>query len=114
MTIPIQCDLNAVTDDERTRLFALTDELFGRVISLTSDDSGHELEFQGNDPELVAKLADFAQMDARCCAFVDHGLTIPAGRGNVRLTLRGEPGAGQALEHDIHRRVPATVLAQAR
>jgi len=113
MEIPIFCDLQAVNDEERARLFTLTPELLGRVVGLSSDEFGYDLEFDGRSPELVAKLADFLELDSRCCAWVDHTITLPAGGANVRASLRGRDGTRDALRHDIEGHVPAEVLAAA-
>ncbi len=110
MDIPIYCDLEALSHDERVRLHRLTVELLARTVSLRGDDTGYDLEFDGNGPEFAAQLMDFLEMDSRCCQFVEHTITLPAGRGNIRASLRGGPGAGAALKDGIEGSVPAGVL----
>jgi hypothetical protein len=50
------------------------------------------------EPERLALLARFIDLERRCCAFLRFRLTVEPGGGPVWLELTGPPGTREFLE----------------
>jgi hypothetical protein len=53
------------------------------------------------DPERLAMLATFIDLERRCCAFLTFRLTVEPGGGPVWLELTGPPGTREFLAAEL-------------
>jgi hypothetical protein len=53
------------------------------------------------DPERLATLATFIDLERRCCAFLAFRLTVEPGGGPVWLELTGPPGTREFLAAEL-------------
>ena len=53
------------------------------------------------EPERLALLATFIDLERRCCAFLRFQLTVEPGGGPVWLELTGPPGTREFLEGEL-------------
>ena len=53
------------------------------------------------DPERVALLATFIDLERRCCAFLRFRLTVEPGGGPVWLELTGPAGTREFLQAEL-------------
>ena len=61
---------------------------------------GVALRFTG-EPDRLAMLAAFIDLERRCCAFLRFRLTVEPGGGPVWLELTGPPGARDFLAAEV-------------
>jgi len=53
------------------------------------------------EPDRLALLATFIDLERRCCAFLQFRLTVESGGGPVWLELTGPPGTREFLEGEL-------------
>jgi hypothetical protein len=53
------------------------------------------------EPERLALLATFIELERQCCAFLRFRLTVEPGGGPVWLELTGPPGTREFLESEL-------------
>jgi hypothetical protein len=53
------------------------------------------------EPERLATLAAFIELERQCCAFLRFRLTVEPGGGPVRLELTGPPGTRDFLAAEV-------------
>jgi hypothetical protein len=55
----------------------------------------------GAEPDRLALLATFIELERRCCAFLRFRLTLEPGGGPVWLELTGPPGTREFLHAEL-------------
>lgn len=112
-SIPILCDLSALSEDQRDRVTALARRMLPRADQLKVLPDGYALGFSDASAEQLADLAELIALDRRCCAFLRHGLVCDPGPGITWLELTGGPGAKDAITDEILQLVSTAVAAAA-
>jgi hypothetical protein len=59
------------------------------------------------EPERLAMLATFIDLERRCCAFLRFRLTVEPGGGPIWLELTGPPGTREFLATELVGTTPA-------
>jgi len=95
---PLVCNIRALTDAQREQHLVRGRKLLGAVVRTTELPNGYELAFdltrltdsQGL-PWCVVELAEWVDLESKCCPFLDFRIDVPGGRkdGEVRMRLTG-------------------------
>lgn len=91
-SIPIACDLGALTLEQRRREGALLAEFKDHTPPARETSDGYAFTL-GADAELLTRVAELLALERLCCPFLTFDLSLPAGRGPVTLHIHGGPGA---------------------
>jgi hypothetical protein len=96
--LPIVCELNALTPEERERRRVALGNIARMIIGRDELADGFELRF---DAQLdLAALGAWIALERRCCPFLHFRLDI--GPGNrTRLSLTGGPGVKEFLRIEM-------------
>jgi hypothetical protein len=106
---PLACDINALTASQRERHRALGETLHGAIVSRVDLANGYTLVLDlgrlpahsAGAPFCVVEVAEWVDLEARCCPFLDFGIDV-SGRGRtVRLRLTGGKGVKAFLRTEI-------------
>jgi hypothetical protein len=95
-TLPIACDLGALSPAQREREQLLLAEFRAAVRETQETERGFRFVIP-EDPELLGRLGEFLGLERLCCPFLTFELSIPAGRGPVILHVHGDLGAKSFL-----------------
>jgi len=97
--VPIACDLNALTPEERERRRMVLGAVARTIIGRSELANGFELTFDATRLDLAA-LGEWIALERRCCPFLHFRLGIePAGRTTLALT--GGPGVKEFLYSEM-------------
>jgi hypothetical protein len=84
--LPIACDLNALTPEERDRRQMFLGAIARTIIGRSELANGFELSFNAARIDLAA-LGEWIALERRCCPFLHFRLDIePAGKTTLALT----------------------------
>lgn len=94
---PLVCNIRALTDAEREQHLARGQKLLGAVVRTTELPNGYELAFdltrltdQRGQPWCVVEVAEWIDLESRCCPFLDFQIDVSGKSGGaVRLRLTG-------------------------
>jgi hypothetical protein len=99
-TIPIACDLSALSPGERDRRRGLAGA-FGRiVIGRTEIPDGFRFELDPARLDLQG-LAEWISLERRCCPFLHFGIDLEPLGGVVTVTLSGQSGVKEFLRAEL-------------
>jgi hypothetical protein len=106
---PLACNLAALSPSERDRHQALTEKLAQAVVGQAELANGYELALdlarlpadpQGS-PFCVVEIAQWVDLEARCCPFLDFGIDLKGKGGVVKLRLTGGKNVKAFLEQEL-------------
>jgi hypothetical protein len=107
---PLACRLDALSPAQRARHQKLTALLRRAVVETRELADGWELaldlsrlpaDAQG-EPVCVVEIAEWVDLEARCCPFLDFGLRVRGkGAGSVALALTGGPGVKEFVAMEL-------------
>jgi hypothetical protein len=106
---PLVCNVNALSPAERDRHLALGQELKSAVAKVAELPDGYEmtLDFKkmGLDarglPYCVVEVAQWVDLESRCCPFVDFGIELKGKDRLVTLRLTGGPEVKDFLKTEL-------------
>lgn len=93
----IACDLTVFDPAESARHADLSARLLAGGIEREQLPDGVALRLTGT-PGLLTELAEWAELERRCCPFLSFTLRLDPGPDEVRLELRGPAGAKEMLQ----------------
>src|SRR5262245_23590359 len=89
---PLACRLDALTAPQQERHRFLSEKLVGAVVSARELADGWEVTLDLSRirdskglPYCVVELAEWVDLESRCCPFVDFGIDASGRGGPVRL-----------------------------
>jgi hypothetical protein len=91
-SLPIACDLGALSPTQRLREQALLEEFKAASSGVQETERGFRFVLP-EDPQRLGRLGELLGLERLCCPFLTFDLSIPAGRGLITLHVHGEPGA---------------------
>ena len=106
---PLACRIDALSAAQRDRHHDLGEKLRGAVTAIRELADGYELELdlgrlprdsQG-PPFGVAEVAEWVDLEARCCPFLDFDIHLAGRGGPVRLGLTGPANAKEVLRAEL-------------
>ncbi|MEP6769943.1 MAG: hypothetical protein ABJC61_14820 [Acidobacteriota bacterium] len=90
------CRLDALTTAERERHRSLGGALQRAIVGVSELPDGYELsvdlarlEGAGGVSRPLVQVAEWVDLESRCCPFVGFGIDLPAARGLARVRLTG-------------------------
>lgn len=106
---PLVCNVTALTPPQRARHAALSEKIrqaaAGRTdlpngFAFSLDFSRLPLDAEG-EPFCVVELAQWVDLESRCCPFLEFGIDVRPEGGGVSLRLTGGPGVKEFLAKDF-------------
>ena len=99
-TVPIACNLDALTPEQRARASVLRARLRQTATEVREMTDGWAFRFEADTPTL-SELAEFIALERLCCPFFAFRLEVPNEGGAVRLELTGRPGVKEFIEAEL-------------
>ena len=90
--VPVACDLDALSPEERAREAELLAELKAALEEPEETEKGFRFVVP-QDPALVGRLGELLALERLCCPFLSFDLAVPAGRGAMTLHIQGDAAA---------------------
>ena len=104
----LACRLDALTAAQRERHRSLSEKLVGAVMSARELADGWEMSLDlskirdaKGSPYCVVELAEWVDLESRCCPFVDFAIAASGRGGPVRLRLTGGEGVKELIASEI-------------
>jgi hypothetical protein len=99
---PFACSLKAFQPEQRVRWRALLDKLY--VAATRSRELADGYAFRIDTSRMpVTEVAEWIELERRCCPFFDFELAVHGEDGMVWLSLKGRDGVKQFIETDMPR-----------
>ena len=94
---PLACNVNALKRTERDRHQLLSTRLAGAVVGTRELANGYEIALDlsrlpadaHGEAFCVVEVAEWVDLEARCCPFLNFGIGVRGKGGDVTLTLTG-------------------------
>jgi hypothetical protein len=106
---PLVCNLNALSATQRDRHHALSETLRGAVVERKELANGYELSLDLTRlpadsrglPFCVVEVAEWVDLEARCCPFLDFGIEVRGKGGLMKLRLTGGENVKAFLKTEL-------------
>src|SRR6476646_5178130 len=106
---PLACNINALSAPQRERHRALGEKLRRSVVERVELSNGYTLVLDpgrlpldaAGEPYCVVEVAQWGDLEARCCPFLEFGIELPASGKTVRLRLTGGKLVKEFLETEL-------------
>ena len=103
---PLACNVKALSESQRGRQRLLAEKLGGAVVSRSELPNGYALVLDlkrlppdaAGEPFCVVEVAEWIDLEARCCPFVDFAVEMKGSGGPMRLVLTGGEGVKEFLK----------------
>ena len=100
--MPIVCNMDVFTPDERENHIRTTTRLFQNVQAIQEAENGYEFIFPNpNGSDNISRFAEFIFNERRCCPFLDFTLKIAPNDKPISLTLTGPDGTQEFLREEF-------------
>src|SRR5947209_3280460 len=86
--IPFACNLKAFTPQQRSEHGKLGDRLMPAVATVRELKDGYSLQVDTSKVS-VAEVAQWVDLEQKCCPFFDFQLDLHGGDGSLWLSLKG-------------------------
>jgi len=97
---PIACDLSALSPDQRARLREVRFELRSMVREVRDLPDGYAFLLSAPEGSLV-RVAEFIDLERRCCPFFRFELEVPEEGGAAWLRLTSRAGVKQFIAAEL-------------
>ena len=97
---PIACDMTALNSEQRERHGVLSRQLEQSVAEVEELENGYALRYQASE-SLWMTVAEYVDLERRCCPFFKFTLEKTPASDSVRLCLTGGEGVKEFLETQI-------------
>ncbi|HYK41537.1 MAG TPA: hypothetical protein VE007_04050 [Thermoanaerobaculia bacterium] len=101
---PLVCNIRALTDAQREGHLERGRKLLGAVVRTTELPDGYEIAFDlsrltdsKGAPWCVVEVAEWVELEARCCPFLDFQIDVAGKGGPVKLRLTGRAAGVKAF-----------------
>jgi hypothetical protein len=106
---PLACRLDALKQPERDRHRLLSERLQTAVVERVELANGYELVLDlarlpadsHGAPFCVVEVAEWVDLEARCCPFLDFGIDLAGKGGAVKLRLTGGKNVKPFLKEEL-------------
>jgi hypothetical protein len=97
---PFACNLRAFQPEQRQRWRVLLDKLYAGATQGRELADGYRFLVDTKQMPL-GEVAEWIELERRCCPFFDFVVDVHGGDGTVWLSLKGRPGVKQFIEADM-------------
>lgn len=97
---PLACNPGALSKVERQRHAALSEKLFAAIETRREAKWGYTFELD-KVKFTLGELAEWAELERRCCPFFDFQISMERDDGRFSLTLGGGEGVKRVIEAEI-------------
>ena len=97
---PLACDLKAFQPEERKHWRQLLDQLSGAVLEVRELSNGYALHINIRRMSVV-ELAQWIDLERKCCPFFNFQLDLHGDDGTLRLSLQGREGVKEFIMVDF-------------
>lgn len=113
--IPLACQLEVFSADERRRYHAARAEIDAAVTHIVEKDNGYEFQLPGDDT-MLARVAEWIALERRCCPFFDFTVAIGGSDSSIGVALTGSPEVKRFLATELESRTvsPSALLRHKR
>ena len=104
LNTPIACDMTALNSEQRDRHGVLSSQLAQRVEAVEELADGYAFRYRadgGADASLWITVAEYVDLERRCCPFFKFTLEKSPASDSVRLCLTGGEGVKEFLKTQI-------------
>jgi hypothetical protein len=106
---PLVCRLDALNAAQRERHRRLSETLGGAVVGARELPEGYALELDltrlpadaKGEAVCVVEVAEWVDLEARCCPFLDFGISVRGKGGAIGLTLTGGANVKPFLKMEL-------------
>ena len=106
---PLACDLNALSASQRERHRTLGEKLHRAVTGRVEVVNGYTLVLDldrlpldsAGSPFCVVEVAEWVDLESRCCPFLEFGIDVSRKGRVVRLRLTGGKGVKAFLKTEL-------------
>jgi hypothetical protein len=100
--LPIVCNMDVFTPDERENHIRTTTRLFQTVQTIQEAENGYEFIFPNpNGSDNISRFAEFIFNERRCCPFLEFTLRIAPKERPISLLLTGPEGTKEFLREEF-------------
>jgi hypothetical protein len=108
---PLACDVNALSAPQRERDRALGEKLHRAVVGRVELADGYTLVLDlgrlpadsAGAPFCVVEVAEWVDLEARCCPFLHFGIDVSGSGRTMRLRMTGGKGVKSFLKEELSR-----------
>jgi hypothetical protein len=113
VAVPIACQPNVLSLDERQRYQAARKQIESAVIRIVEVDDGYVLHLPDDDA-MLAVVAEWIALERRCCPFFEFTVSVGGSDSLIRVALTGSPEVKEFLRSELGSPVvsPNTLLRQ--
>jgi hypothetical protein len=106
---PLACNLNALSPAQRERHHALGEKIRAAAVDRVELSNGYSLVLdfrrlpldRAGAPFCVVEVAEWVEMESKCCPFLDFGITVAGKGGPVSLRLTGGKNVKAFLQTEL-------------
>ena len=106
---PLACNLNALSAPQRERHHALGEKIRAAVVDRAELANGYALVLdfsrlpldRARAPFCIVEVAEWVDMEAKCCPFLDFGIAVAGKGGPVTLRLTGGKNVKAFLKNEL-------------
>ena len=100
--IPLVCNMDVFTPNERENHIRATTQLFQSVQTIHEAENGFEFMFPNFDEaNNITQFAEFISNERRCCPFLEFTLKIAPSDAPISLLLTGPEGTQEFLRAEF-------------
>ncbi|MCQ3937377.1 MAG: hypothetical protein DPW18_10060 [Chloroflexi bacterium] len=99
-SLPIVCNMNVFTPEQRDAHLQRTNQLFAKVASVAAQENGYRFALP-YEAESLIELGKFIANERLCCPFLEFSLTVKPGEEPVLLSLSGPEGTREFLRAEF-------------
>lgn len=97
---PFACMMNALSQEERKRTFALLDELKSKRKEVKELPDGYAFRYEMSS-EVFRDTAEFVIYERLCCSFFEFELVVERENGAMWLRLKGREGVKDFIKTEF-------------
>jgi len=111
VAVPIACQLNVFSPEERQRYQTVRKRIEAAVIRIVEVENGYVFHLPDDDA-MLATVAEWIALERRCCPFFEFTVSVGGSDPSIRVALTGSPEVKQFLNSELGSPVvsPSTLL----
>lgn len=94
------CNMKALSREERQRYGVLAEKIGGARVSVRESAEGYDVTLK-LDPLTLREIAEWIELEARCCPFFTFNVELRGGAPNAVLRLTGAKGVKAFIREEL-------------